>query len=114
MTVLRRTAALGVSTARLAGGAMALAPTVSAASSRTCTYNLTDFTATVDGDGVNYRTGPSTRYTAKGRLYDGDRLRIYCGKGNWYYSSLAKRSAGGLAKGTVGWVRSDMLYQLAG
>jgi uncharacterized protein YgiM (DUF1202 family) len=114
MTVLRRTAALAVSTALLAGGAMALAPTASAASSPKCTYNLTDFTGTVDGNGVNYRTGPSISYTAKGRLYDGDRVRVYCGKGNWYYSSLAKRSKGGLAKGTTGWIRSDMLYQLAG
>ncbi|MEU6379626.1 SH3 domain-containing protein [Streptomyces sp. NPDC046909] len=114
MTVLRRAAALTVSAALLAGGAIALAPTASAATSPKCTYNFSDFTGTVDGDGVNYRTGPSTGYTAKGRLYDGDRVRIYCGKGNWYYSALAKRSEGGLAEGTVGWIRSDMLYQLAG
>ncbi|MEU6355954.1 SH3 domain-containing protein [Streptomyces sp. NPDC047072] len=114
MTALHRTAALAVSTTLLAGGAMALAPTTSAVGSPKCTYNLTDFTGTVDANGVNYRTGPSTGYPAKGRLYDGDRVRVYCGKGSWYYSSLAKRSKGGLAKGTVGWVRSDMLYQLAG
>ncbi|CAM5703572.1 hypothetical protein SALBM311S_00634 [Streptomyces alboniger] len=114
MTAFRRTAAMTLSTALLAGGAIALAPTASAASSPKCTYNVTDFTGVVDGDGVNYRTGPSTGYTAKGRLYDGDRLRIYCGKSNWYYSKLTKRSKGGLAKGTTGWIRSDMLYQLAG
>ncbi|HEY8983356.1 MAG TPA: SH3 domain-containing protein [Streptomyces sp.] len=114
MTVLRHVAALSVSAALLAGGAIALAPAASAAGSPRCTYNLTDFTGTVGYNGVNYRTGPGTGYTAKGRLYDGDRLHIYCGKGNWYYSSLAKRSKGGLAKGTAGWVRSDMLHQLAG
>ncbi|MGW4490504.1 SH3 domain-containing protein [Streptomyces sp. NPDC004376] len=114
MIVLRRTAALAASTALLAGGATALAPTASAASSPKCTHNVSDFIGTVDGDGVNYRTGPSTGYLAKGRLYDGDRVRIYCATGNWYYSSLAKRSKGGLAKGTTGWVRSDMLYGLAG
>ncbi|WP_445517266.1 SH3 domain-containing protein [Streptomyces sp. NEAU-174] len=114
MSMLRRIAALTAATALLTGGAITLAPTASAAGSSTCTYNLADFTGTADGNGINYRTGPSTNYTAKGRLYDGDRLRIYCGKGQWYYSKLAKRSKGGLAKGTTGWIRSDMLYQLAG
>ncbi|MEV0937664.1 SH3 domain-containing protein [Streptomyces phaeochromogenes] len=114
MTMFRRTAALAVSITLLTGGAIALAPAASAAGSSACTYNLTDFTGTADGDGINFRAGPGTGYTAKGRLYDGDRLRVSCGKGRWYYSKLAKRSKGGLAKGTTGWIRSDMLYQLAG
>ncbi|MFC8668765.1 SH3 domain-containing protein [Streptomyces sp. NPDC057199] len=114
MTMFRRTGALAVSITLLTGGAIALAPAASAAGSSTCTYNLTDFTGTADGDGINFRAGPGTGYTAKGRLYDGDRLRVSCGKGRWYYGKLAKRSKGGLAKGTTGWIRSDMLYQLAG
>ncbi|WP_274036300.1 SH3 domain-containing protein [Streptomyces sp. MMBL 11-1] len=65
-------------------------------------------------NGINYRTGPSTSYVSKGFLYDGDDLRVYCGKGNWYYTKLIHRSKSGMKKGTYGWVRSDMLLQLAG
>lgn len=114
MQLFRRAAALAVSTALLAGGAMTLAPSASAVGAARCTYNEPDYNAIVDVNGVNYRTGPSTRYSAKGLLYTGDRVRVHCGTSNWLYTSLTKRSTTGLAKGTAGWVRSDMLFQLAG
>ncbi|EGX58459.1 MULTISPECIES: SH3 domain-containing protein [Streptomyces] len=114
MTGIRRLATVTLSASLLAGTAAALAPTASAATSSTCTYNIADHNAQVDGAGVNYRTGPSTSYRSKGFLYTGDDLRVYCGKGNWYYTKLTHRSKSGLASGTYGWIRSDMLLSLAG
>ncbi|MFF8993990.1 hypothetical protein ACF09H_29500 [Streptomyces sp. NPDC014983] len=108
----RRLATVTLSVSLLAGTAAALAPTASAASASTCTYNLADFDTRVDG--INYRTGPSTGYTSKGFLYDNDRLRVYCAKSNWYYTKLTHRSKSGLSTGTYGWIRSDMLLHLAG
>ncbi|MEV7156989.1 SH3 domain-containing protein [Streptomyces misionensis] len=110
----RRLATVTLSVSLLAGTAAALAPTASAASASTCTYNLADFDAHVDGNGINYRTGPSTGYTSKGFLFDNDRLRVYCGKGNWYYTKLTHRLKSDLSAGTYGWIRSDMLLHLAG
>ncbi|MYZ41094.1 hypothetical protein GT002_39810 [Streptomyces sp. SID4917] len=110
----RRLATVTLSLSLLGGTAAALAPTASAASASTCTYNLADHDARVDGNGINYRTGPSTGYTSKGFLYDNDSLRVYCGKGDWYYTKLTHRSKSGLSAGTYGWIRSDMLLQLAG
>ncbi|MCM2388819.1 SH3 domain-containing protein [Streptomyces albipurpureus] len=109
---LRRAIAVGASTALLAMGAVALAPSASAAGASSCTYNLTDHNAVVDGAGINYRTGPATSHRPRGMLYDGDDLRVYCGKGVWYYSKLIVRSGGGLPKGTYGWIRKDMLLEL--
>ncbi|MFE1190086.1 hypothetical protein [[Kitasatospora] papulosa] len=73
----RRLATVALSVSLLAGTAAVLAPTASAASASTCTYNVADHDARVDGNGVNYRTGPSTGYASKGFLYDNDRLRVY-------------------------------------
>lgn len=106
-------AALSAAAAAFALSAVA-APPASAATSASCTYNITDHDAQVDGNGVNYRTGPSTSYSSKGFLYDGDDLRVYCGKGSWYYAKLTHRSKSGLAAGTYGWIRKDMLATLAG
>ncbi|MET8676134.1 hypothetical protein ABZW18_00630 [Streptomyces sp. NPDC004647] len=114
MKSLRRLATVTLSLSLLTGTAAVLAPTASAANSSACSYNLSDFRAVVDGNGVNYRHGPGTSYSSKGRLYDGDDLRVFCGKGNWYYSKLIHRSRGGLAKNTHGWIRKDMLLSLAG
>lgn len=114
MNFKRRAAAVALSASLLAGGAAALAPTASAASSSSCSYNIGDHDAIVDGNGINYRTGPGTSYSSKGFLYDGDDLRVYCGKGNWYYTKLIHRSKSGMKTGTYGWIRSDMLLQLAG
>ncbi|WP_374778579.1 SH3 domain-containing protein (plasmid) [Streptomyces sp. NBC_01310] len=106
-------AVLGVAATALALTAVT-APPASAAGSASCTYNISDHNAEVDGSGVNYRTGPSTAYASKGFLYTGDDLRVYCGKGSWYYTKLTARSKSGLAAGTYGWIRSDMLLSLAG
>jgi hypothetical protein len=65
MTAKRRIAAVALSVSVLAGGAVALAPTASAASGASCTYNIADHDATVD-NGINYMTGPSTSYSSKG------------------------------------------------
>lgn len=115
MSIARRLSTVALSVSLLAGAAAALAPTASAATSSTCTYNIADHDAKVDGAGVNYRTGPSsTSYSSKGLLYTGDSLRVYCGKSNWYYTKLTHRSKSGLSTGTYGWIRSDMLLSLAG
>jgi uncharacterized protein YraI len=114
MIGIRRAAAVALSTSLLVGGAAALAPAASAATASSCTYNIADHDASVDGNGVNYRTGPAVTYASKGFLYTNDKLRIYCGKGNWYYSKLLKRSKSGLTAGTYGWIRKDMLLELAG
>ncbi|MEV8544453.1 hypothetical protein [Streptomyces sp. NPDC051572] len=111
---LHRASTVALSLALVSGTAAALAPTASAATSSTCTYNITDYGATVDGNGVNYRNGPGTTYYSKGLLYTGDRLKVICGKGNWYYSQLTRRSKSHLASGTHGWIRKDMLATLAG
>ncbi|MDX3694900.1 hypothetical protein PV726_32105 [Streptomyces europaeiscabiei] len=111
---ISRTAAVALSTSLLVGGAAGLAPAASAATASSCTYNIADHDASVDGRGVNYRMGPGGTATSKGFLYTNDKLRIYCGKGNWHYSKLIKRSKSGMAAGTYGWIRKDMLLQLAG
>ncbi|MFE7440102.1 hypothetical protein ACFU7X_06535 [Streptomyces chartreusis] len=58
-------------------------------------------------------TGPGTNYATKGQLYNGDRLRVYCGKSNWFYTKLTARSKSGMAKGTAGWVRGDLIWQVS-
>lgn len=114
MKSIRRLTTVALSAALMAGGATALAPAASAATASSCTYNLADHNAQVDGNGINYRSGPGTSYASKGYLYDGDDLRIYCGKGAWYYGKLISRSKSGMAANTYGWIRSDMLLSLAG
>ncbi|WP_329020482.1 SH3 domain-containing protein [Streptomyces sp. NBC_01601] len=116
MSVIRRLATVTLSASLLAGTAAALAPAASAATlgSSACSYNITDHDATVGYNGVNYRSGPGTSYASKGFLYSGDDLRVYCGKSGWYYTKLISRSKSGLPAGTYGWIRKDMLLQLAG
>ncbi|MFF8932356.1 hypothetical protein ACF1AO_34395 [Streptomyces longwoodensis] len=116
MASLSRRGLAAAFTAALAACALSAgaAPPASAATSASCTYNIADHDARVDGNGVNYRTGPSTSYVSKGFLYDGDSLRVYCGKGTWYYTKLTHRSMSGLPSGTYGWIRKDMLATLAG
>jgi uncharacterized protein YraI len=113
-SAVRRLATVAVSASLLAGAALAMAPAASAVGSSACSYNLADHNAEVAYNGVNYRTGPGTGYSSKGYLYSGDDLRVYCGKGDWYYTKLIYRSRSGLPAGTYGWIRSDMLLQLAG
>ncbi|MFJ1874189.1 SH3 domain-containing protein [Streptomyces chartreusis] len=114
MPAARRLATVALSISLIGGTATALAPAASAAHSSRCTYNIPDHNAVVDYRGVNYRTGPGLGYVSKGLLYRGDDLRVYCGRGNWAYTKLIHRSKGGLRAGTLGWIRKDMLLQLAG
>ncbi|MFF8401707.1 SH3 domain-containing protein [Streptomyces sp. NPDC015684] len=82
--------------------------------SRKCSINFRNFPATAGKNGWNDRTGPSTRYTSRGLLYRGDKVTVMCSHNNWVYTSLIRRSASGLPKGTKGWVRQDGLAELAG
>ncbi|MFD4529924.1 SH3 domain-containing protein [Streptomyces sp. NPDC058470] len=112
MAALKRFATVALSVSLLAGGAAALAPTASAASSDCSTY---DQSAEVDGNGINFRSGPSTSYKSKGLVYNADQLALYCKSGSWYKAKLKKRSKGGLPAGTYGWIRQDMIkFHLAG
>lgn len=113
-TLHRRALAVILSAAGAALAITAAAQPAVAASSATCTHDYPDYEGRVDGAGVNFRTGPSVSYASKGFLYTGDTLRIYCGKGFWYYTKLTHRSKSGLAAGTHGWIRKDMLATLAG
>jgi uncharacterized protein YgiM (DUF1202 family) len=73
-----------------------------------------DFGATVGKNAWNLRSGPSTGYKSLGYLYRGDKLKVFCSKGNWNYSQLTARSKSGIPKYTKGWVRNDGLINLAG
>ncbi|WP_434598535.1 SH3 domain-containing protein [Streptomyces sp. A5-4] len=99
-----------------AGLAVATAPAAHAVGEHSnCTVNWTHGeTGKVKKNGWNMRGGPGTGYTSRGSLYNGDRLKLLCSRGNWYYTQLSARSKSGLVKGTRGWVRSDGLYQLGG
>jgi uncharacterized protein YraI len=115
MQTRRRLAAFALSASLLTGSAVALAPGASAAESRKCNVDTPDGNAVVTRNGVNYRGGPGTTYSSKGLLYRGDTLRTYClstlGDHPWYYGKLSKRSRGGLAKNTYGWIRVDMMRE---
>ncbi|MEU4098047.1 hypothetical protein [Streptomyces sp. NPDC026673] len=99
--------------ALMVGGGVALAPTASAVDSSACTYNPTDVTYKINGNGVNLRVGPSTGYSSQGLLYKSDgyivRVQCYAAKNQWAYGYLIKRSISGLAKGRAGWVSSTLL-----
>jgi len=105
MSVIRRLSTVALSATLLAGGALAIAPSASAAD-RDCTSY--DQSAGVR-NGVNYRSGPGTSYKSKGMLYKSDSVKIYCEKNGWYYTKLRTKSASGLAKNTPGWIRKDMV-----
>lgn len=80
-----------------------------------CTVNWSpNFGAKVGKNAWNYRSGPSTGYKSLGHLYRGDKLKVFCSKGNWNYSQLTARSKSGIPKGTKGWVRGDGLVNLGG
>ncbi|MEU3639922.1 SH3 domain-containing protein [Streptomyces albogriseolus] len=106
MSAMRRLSTVTLSAALLVGGALAVAPSAAAAD-RDCTSY--DQSAGVDGNGVNYRTGPGTSYQSKGMLYRADSVKIYCERNGWYYTKLRKKSASGLSVNTPGWIRKDMV-----
>ncbi|WP_327359693.1 SH3 domain-containing protein [Streptomyces sp. NBC_01304] len=110
MAAIKRLATVALSVSLLAGGAAAVAPTASAASSK-CEF--TNYGA-ANGNGINFRTGPSTGYVSKGLLYK-DKLHLYCSKNGWYKAQLPQRSKSGLKKGTWGWIHSSKVkLHLAG
>ncbi|GGY16303.1 hypothetical protein GCM10010358_80050 [Streptomyces minutiscleroticus] len=91
------------------------APTASAATTwpSACTISA-DFNVSVTASSANLRTGPGTSYTSKGMLYRGDDARSVCmvpksGGTIWLYIKLTTRSQSGLAKGTLGWIRYDLI-----
>ncbi|MGX1886809.1 hypothetical protein [Streptomyces sp. NPDC055287] len=90
------------------------APSASAVGSSACRYPVGGLKGDVAFNGVNYRTGPGTRYASKAQLYKGDDLRPTCSRGDWLYAKLTRRSKGGLPAGTRGWVRIDMLKLIVG
>ncbi|AWN31793.1 hypothetical protein DKG71_00480 [Streptomyces sp. NEAU-S7GS2] len=110
MKALRRvtTAALAVS---LLSGAVAMsAPAASAASAASrlpskCTAKE-DFYNWVDTDFARLRTGPSTSYTVRGLMREGDRMKFSCSNGRWLYGKVLHSKSG--IKG-YGWIREDML-----
>ena len=96
-----RTAAAAVltSTALLLGGAVATAPAASAAGS--CNYNYPDAWWYLNTNGVNFRSGPSTKYVSVGVLYKSDRIWVTCGDwrrpdGIWMYGK--RKSTGKFAR----------------
>ncbi|MER7688266.1 SH3 domain-containing protein (plasmid) [Streptomyces sp. NBC_01456] len=120
MKIIARTPARLAASAALAlsvtaGLAVTTAPAAHAVGENSkCTVNWSNAAGKVKANGWNLRTGPSTGYSSRGYLYNGDRLNILCSRGTWDYTELSARSKSGLPKGARGWVRSDGLYQLAG
>ncbi|MFF3256447.1 SH3 domain-containing protein [Actinacidiphila glaucinigra] len=118
MKLRHQLATLSAAAALIVGGSVALAPTASAVGSSACQFNTSDLTMKISGNGVNFRTGPGTKYSSRGLLYksDGYVFRYTCRTypernggdfdDSWSYGYLVKRSVTGIPKGTYGWVSS--------
>ncbi|MFF2206348.1 SH3 domain-containing protein [Streptomyces sp. NPDC058145] len=104
----RRGAVLAATTLALVGGALAIAPTASAVDSSGCNSAWYYLNGHINTNGVNLRSGPSTRYSSKGVLSKGTRTYIYCyrdsSKDAWDYIKVTS----GANKGVKGWVRHDL------
>ncbi|MFJ3946155.1 SH3 domain-containing protein [Streptomyces griseoaurantiacus] len=90
------------------GGAVATASTASAApNSKSCTSKppAIDVHTYVETSNVKFRTGPSTKYTAKGLLTKGTKVYQPCQKGAWSYIKVTS----GAHKGEKGWVAGQYL-----
>ncbi|MFD8079532.1 hypothetical protein ACFV3E_43765 [Streptomyces sp. NPDC059718] len=113
MKIGHTVATVAATAARIVGGSVALAPTASAVGASACTWSPSPLTFKIDGNGVNYRTGPSTGYASQGLLYKSDgyifRVQCYGAKNQWAYGYLTKRSVTGLAKGRTGWISTPLL-----
>ncbi|MFI0813505.1 hypothetical protein [Streptomyces echinatus] len=106
---LARFTALAATTLALAGGALATAPTASAVGSTACNSDWYYFNGHINTNGVYLRSGPGTKYTARGLLSKGTRTYFYC------YRSIPHQRAWGYIKvmsgpnkGVKGWVRNDL------
>ncbi|MFF4531549.1 SH3 domain-containing protein [Streptomyces sp. NPDC001407] len=111
---MRQKAVTTLVTAALAlGGAVAMAPTASAAGGpgrEACNAGSFDRVESVStGDGVNFRTGPGTGYTSRGLLYNGTKIYVGCfsSKG---FAYVQVRS--GAHSGQYGWVSTDYITGL--
>ncbi|MFF3950569.1 SH3 domain-containing protein [Streptomyces sp. NPDC001902] len=109
MRVTTKALTIAASAAVLLGGGIALAPTASAVGSSACTTNIKDQDVWPLTNGLRFRTGPGTSYTATGLLYTSDRLTARCRKGSWYYVSTDKKTKTGIKAGTYGWVSASYL-----
>ncbi|MEU5217319.1 SH3 domain-containing protein [Streptomyces sp. NPDC020807] len=76
------------------------APALAASGFNPCGYD-------VSADTVNLRTGAGTRFASLGHLRKDDDVTVDRASGDWYHVTLAEKSRGGLAEGTVGWVHKD-------
>lgn len=103
-TIARRAVTATAAGALMLGGAITMAPSASAATSSSCTESAklnTDVSST-----VKFRTGPGTKYTAKGQLSRGTDVYWACTKGSagsaksWGYV----KALSGAHKGEKGWV----------
>jgi hypothetical protein len=98
------------------GGSIAMAPTASAVGSSACRFNSPDVNFKVVTSGARFRSGPGSKYRAKGTLYRGDSFRYFCRTGglggfmkSWSYGKILKRTTSGIKPGTRGWVYSKYL-----
>jgi uncharacterized protein YraI len=78
----------------------------------TCTTRFADHPGKIIANAFNYRTGPGTRYASKGFLYRGDKIKLRCARGDWYYGTLTARSKSGLKAGTSGWLHEKFVAHL--
>lgn len=104
LTAAAAAAALTIPAAGTASAAPvpATVQTLAATSFNSCGY-------VVNTNGVRFRTGPGTSYSAKGLLYKGDWGYVTASSGSWYKMWLGQRSISGLAAGTTGWVYKSYL-----
>ncbi|MFF9458043.1 SH3 domain-containing protein [Streptomyces flaveolus] len=112
---MTRTAAVSVAALSLAGGAVALAPSASAAVGKSgcssITFNASGFIQRAQL--VNLRSGPGTSYSSYGLVSNGTRLTYICYKsptssGGRYWAYVKITS--GAHAGTYGWVDRYYTY----
>ncbi|MEU1148365.1 SH3 domain-containing protein [Streptomyces sp. NPDC005863] len=71
--------------------------------------------ASVTVNGLRVRGGPGTNRVVLGLLYGGERVRLVGARQDghgqlWHRVVLKQRSAGGLSRGSSGWVSAQYLY----
>lgn len=107
-SVMRRAATATAAGALLLGGAITMAPTASAApGSGSCTSKppSIDVHTYVESSNVKFRSGPGSKYTAKGLLTKGTKVYQPCIRGSWSYIKVTS----GSHKGEKGWVAGQYL-----
>jgi len=113
-TLKRAFTATAVALSATAALTLASSTTAAAASEpSTCTIRFGDHPGKIIASAFHYRPGPGTRYANRGFLYRGDKIKLRCARGSWYYGTLTARSKSGLRSGTSGWLHERFLAQLA-